>query len=760
MRKFFTLMAAAAITLTAAAADQFTATPASGTTVTELTTITLEPTGGAGDVDNISVNSIEVTKDGDYFCGVTAKGTSTKTLTLKTTANTPGTYVVNIPDGAFEIWTPDYSESKLSTAFSLTYTIEGSGEPDPVFEMSPANGSVVESIASFQILYNSSEYYGVESMDADLLTITRDGQAVTGYHWSNSDPGTGKSTFKLSDSKWESTTITEPGTYVITIPAGNLIIYTPETDENGDYKTKTNNQPIEITYTIPAPAYTFNPEPGDVKKLDTIVMTGDAARYTALAAVEGKTVTVTKDGTEFGTASAAAEGTAITYTLNPAPTEAGAYKVVIPAESVQFTPIEGEATTNDEAIELEYNFIVADPTVYDLTVTKTIPAAGEVDLEERQFETINIYMSDAAARPKDGATATLKCEKVGYEVTGKIHWSHTNMITMTLGQTVTKNGVYTLTIPQGTFGDEAWIADNETGHANAEQVLTYTVIGGTGDAAAYDLEIIKTKPAADSEVDLEMVQFENVILTVDKGVLPIENAKATLACAGARYSEDCTMTSSVDGQIMVMFPMVTVDGTYTLTIPQGMFGDADFVADPTTGHANAAFTCSFEVTGGIPQTSATLDLMPLSITPEEEDTHDLSEIIVTMPEGTMLKSNAIANLSCTEANYYENIIIRGGENGIFTIVPQKAPTKNGVYVLTIKEGVFGDADFMADNNTGHANTIINKTWNFSEIVSVDSILTDGEEVDVYNFQGIRVASKLEGLPAGMYIVKGRKVVIK
>lgn len=78
MRKFFTLMAAAAITLTAAAADQFTATPASGTTVTELTTITLEPTGGAGDVDNISVNSIEVTKDGDYFCGVTAKGTSTK----------------------------------------------------------------------------------------------------------------------------------------------------------------------------------------------------------------------------------------------------------------------------------------------------------------------------------------------------------------------------------------------------------------------------------------------------------------------------------------------------------------------------------------------------------------------------------------------------------------------------------------------------------------------------------------------------------
>ena len=84
-------------------------------------------------------------------------------------------------------------------------------------------------------------------------------------------------------------------------------------------------------------------------------MTGDAARYTALAAVEGKTVTVIKDGTEFGTASAAAEGTAITYTLNPAPTEAGAYKVVIPAESVQFTPIEGEAATNDEAIELEYN---------------------------------------------------------------------------------------------------------------------------------------------------------------------------------------------------------------------------------------------------------------------------------------------------------------------------------------------------------------------------------------------------------------------
>ena len=62
--------------------------------------------------------------------------------------------------------------------------------------------------------------------------------------------------------------------------------------------------------------------------------------------------------------------------------------------------------------------------------------------------------------------------------------------------------------------------------------------------------------------------------------------------------------------------------------------------------------------------------------------------------------------------------------------------------------------------TSWLTTIINKTWNFSEIISVDSILTDGEEADVYNFQGIRVASKLEGLPAGMYIVKGRKVVIK
>lgn len=44
---------------------------------------------------------------------------------------------------------------------------------------------------------------------------------------------------------------------------------------------------------------------------------------------------------------------------------------------------------------------------------------------------------------------------------------------------------------------------------------------------------------------------------------------------------------------------------------------------------------------------------------------------------------------------------------------------------------------------------------------IDGITTDSEvAVPVYNLQGVKVSETLEGLPAGIYITSGRKVVVK
>lgn len=764
MQKIFTAMAALAFSATAFAAPVLHFTPEEGT-VTELTTITMSAEG-FDEADGLNVGDIQVTRNGENFCAVNVDVYAWPvTITLKTPATLPGEYKVIIPESTFEFWNAAY-QSQENAAVTLTYTIEGSGETDPEFTFDPASGSHVDAISGFTLNYPSANLLGVEPSETEGMTITKDGETLSGYNWSFSDNSVGKLKFTLQNSKWADTTITEPGTYEITIPAGMLDIYTMDTDDTGDAVIKHNLDSYKLTYIIDAPAYTVTPEAGNVKSLENVVVTADADRYASIEAVEGVTPTVTfNDAAYEGTVTAAAEGNVLTYTITPAPTEVGDYKVTIPAGAFKMNPAEGDAVANTEAIELNYTLVKLAEVVYDLTVTGTNPKAGEVDLESRQFETINLTMSDAAARPGAETNVTFVCESAGYNGTCGVRYSYGNILTVTLPKTVSWNGTYTLTVPAGTFGDEAWVADNTTGHANAEFTAQFVVVGGGGATAEYDLEVISTKPKA-GEVDLEMVQFDSVTITVPAGCRPGADAKATLTCADANYKSEGTLRYSMAGlsgdQLIVAFDNVTMNGTYTFTLPRGSFGDEAWQADPSTGHTNEVYTCTFEVVGGTEQTTAEVDLVPEQITPSEEAVTDLSEIVIVMPEGTQVKAGSYANLSCTETNYYENIIIReGATDGTFTVTPNTAPSKEGTYMLLIKANVFGDAAYMENDKTGHTNAEIVKTWNFTKAQGIDSILNDAAAQEgVYNFQGIRVANSLEGLPAGLYIVKGKKISVK
>lgn len=764
MQKFFTTMASLAFAATALATPVLHFDPEEGT-VTELKTITITADNLEGTQDNNHVGDITVTRNGDKFCDVKASYTYPVVLTLTTPATLPGTYVVTIPAGTFTFYSSDYVDYEDNAAVTLTYTIEGSGETDPEFTFTPESGTHLDAISSFTLNYSAADLWGVEPIDTESMTFTKEGSPLSGYNWDFSD-NNGKLTFSLVDTEWRETTVTEPGTYEITIPAGNLLIYTKETDQDGETVTKYNLDTYKLTYIIDAPAFTVSPESGNVKKLETVTVTADAARYTSIEAIEGQTPAVTSGGEPYDcTVSASADANTLTYTITPAPTAVGEYKVTIPAGAFKMTPESGEAVSNTEAIELDYTLIQADDVVYDLTVTATNPKAGIVDLESRQFETINLTVSDANARPGAETDITFVCESAGYNGQCSIHWSYGSVMTVVLPSEVTKNGAYTLTVPAGTFGDADWVADPTTGHANEEFTAQFTVVGGTGTTAEYDLEVISTKPKA-GEVDLEMVQFDSVVITVPTGCRPAADAKATLKCTDANYSSEGTLRYSMAGisgdQLIVPIDNVTMNGTYTFTLPRGSFGDADWQNDSSTGHANDTFTCTFEVVGGIEQTTAEFDLVPLDITPAEEAVKDLSSIVIVMPAGTQVKTGAYANLSCIETNYYENILIReGSTDGTFTVTPTAAPTKDGTYMMIINATAFGDADYMENDKTGHTNDEIVKTWVYTNPGGLDSILIDAAAQDgVYNFQGIRVANSPEGLPAGLYIVKGKKISVK
>lgn len=47
-----------------------------------------------------------------------------------------------------------------------------------------------------------------------------------------------------------------------------------------------------------------------------------------------------------------------------------------------------------------------------------------------------------------------------------------------------------------------------------------------------------------------------------------------------------------------------------------------------------------------------------------------------------------------------------------------------------------------------------------EVTSINAIAKQGEQVEVYNLSGVKVADSVQGLQKGIYVVKGKKVMVK
>ena len=47
-----------------------------------------------------------------------------------------------------------------------------------------------------------------------------------------------------------------------------------------------------------------------------------------------------------------------------------------------------------------------------------------------------------------------------------------------------------------------------------------------------------------------------------------------------------------------------------------------------------------------------------------------------------------------------------------------------------------------------------------EVTSINAIAKQGEQVEIYNLSGVKVADSVQGLQKGIYVVKGKKVMVK
>lgn len=766
------------------------ADPASGSTVQSLQSVIIKSATSDALWDRGS-GSIIVSKDGEPFGDVRATDLYNETfrLSLDKEYTEAGVYTISAEAGAFT-----YENGSDVAAFELVYTVGGGAvDPEPeTYEIkaTPASGSVLtEPLTSVTIASGEASLPFIEITSKDDITVTHDGYPFGGVKVAESPRGM---VLTLQNE------VTEGGEYVIHLPKDSWNIFMLD-EATGTYNSASFDLDLTYTVDLPGARYTIDILPGKVTpnsvdapydlnindgKLNVIRFQVNGELYLNPDAEAAVGSLVCKKNHYEVTAALRADApkkaiignsytTMFYLDLDPGVVQDGTYTFSVPRGAfgdAAYKEDQMTGTANRE-YSLDIEFTGGEPApeptvVYDLGVTSTKPAEGVVDLSMITWEVTNIGVG-AAYNVRPGVQVTLSNEAAGYSQTAPLREGYvmgaTRTMLFTNGKEPTVNGTYVLTIPEGSFGDEEWLADPETGHTNPEIKLYYRVTGVGGTDAEYDIEVATVTPAADGTADISEEPL-TVSFTAPGELGFYPNSKLTLKCADANYSGVAVIKTAETADGVTTFTTelnnpVLVNGTYTLSIPEGVFGDAEYVENCATGHGNAAFTSTFTVTGGEGQKEPVkYDLIP-EVTPSSDSVlypGQLDVIVFVFPAGTRPTSDsARATMRCAEANYFDTAYFINGEaDGTYELRYGTKPSRDGVYTLTLLEGTFADAD------DAHQNPEIVYSFDF-RTSGIDGILSDEEAAaGVYTVNGVYVGDSTENLPAGIYVLKGRKIVKK
>ena len=147
-------------------------------------------------------------------------------------------------------------------------------------------------------------------------------------------------------------------------------------------------------------------------------------------------------------------------------------------------------------------------------------------------------------------------------------------------------------------------------------------------------------------------------------------------------------------------------------------------------------------------------LKPRAIVPAEgtyKSGREIASITLTFEEGVEMEKGAKAFLAGVNSMYAEEGSFSSDGDGAFTVVFDPAPSDNATYRLTIHGDTFTDS-------RGNTNDRIELLYIIDEQSGITEVELSEDTPAVYNLQGVRVSSA--SLPSGIYVIKGKKVVIK
>ena len=332
--------------------------------------------------------------------------------------------------------------------------------------------------------------------------------------------------------------------------------------------------------------------------------------------------------------------------------------------------------------------------------------------------------------------------------------------------TFTKEGQYTFTIPAGYF----------TFDGNESPVITATVTVG----APVELTVSPTTGStmrSIKQITLSYNMESGLYLEPNEDLL--DQITLTPKNSGTAISASSTGAFSEAGLPVIFATPVTADGEYTLSVPAGFFVEKEVVEyngdyisqDKANGFKSAALTAEYTVSA-----SALTVFGGYSLEPANDQTvKDISTIAISFPNipaeaASSLYQSAPNSISISNGtDTYAGSAMQDwnyeGEGMKFNIrfmnadeEPIDAITADGDWTLTIQSGAF--------SYDGDSNDLITAVYHVDHTVGVAEI--EGAEdgtVTVVSIDGKVLlrnapADAVNGLENGLYIVNGKKVLVK
>lgn len=480
---------------------------------------------------------------------------------------------------------------------------------------------------------------------------------------------------------------------------------------------------------------TISPAEGEYETLPTEgwALTIDGPESIKKMITAGNFMTfITPEGTRIAGASITLTGNVVTFKPQatvPLDIE-GEYTVELKANALQYTWADG-TTSKNELTNFVYKIGKNDPYAANVTLD---PAPGNYETLPTEF-VFNIAGPEKIAKNIVGGgnpMAVIQPDGTTTQVTGTIVSADgVNTVTCKIPASVPldKNGDYTIRL-RGNSLNYTW-ADG-TKNKSVDTDFTFHVEGQgeqpvEPNPVAYDITVKGYQPSL-TPFDIEMKTLETLQIVFSKGDLQLDPAaNATVTISGPDYRQTATLRNNMPtiGNFKALFSsQPKYNGEYTLTIPQGVVGDAEWMENHEFGHANAAVNFTFTVIGG--EEPGNLDVTetfnPVIDPGIGGKVPSLSRVSMTFDStpyftaGTEVNVTYKADLQGAATEFGTATIEEGAENEVI-LVFNPAPKDKGQYLINFPKGILWDAEHNEDAEKGQINAQMDLDWYLVPVVA-------------------------------------------